>query len=182
MKNVLKGGRTNPQNTYSVNLSQDVPVPAFWVVWIKSNLEQMLSHNMLKCLDRQKYHYPHKLPARRAVCKPHYVSPAAPKVSQVLWLCREGSEDSPRSETSARCPPCAFAGVQTCRCRLPAAGSPGQSSPCWGRTWAQPGHRSHPAGSGKRGPAAGSPGALRAASPPAGSWGGGGARKTEAGP
>lgn len=59
MKNVLKGGRTNLQNTYSVNLSQDVPVPAFWVIWIKSNLEQMLSHNMLKCLDRQKCHYPH---------------------------------------------------------------------------------------------------------------------------
>lgn len=46
MENVLKGGRTNLQNTYSVNLSQDVPVPAFWVIWIKSNLEQMLSHNM----------------------------------------------------------------------------------------------------------------------------------------
>ena len=44
------------------------------MIWLKSNFEQMLSHNTLKCLDLYKSLYMQKLPKCLVFCKLHYVT------------------------------------------------------------------------------------------------------------
>lgn len=99
-------------------ISQCAPVPAFWMIWIKSNLEQMLSHNMLKCLDIYKYRYVQELLKCLIFCKLPYVTSTPPRISQVPWRygrARSTRASHPNGISAPRIRPWLRLGTDSCR-------------------------------------------------------------------